>query len=102
MLVATCPSREELLDYAVGKLSDEAAEALAGHLDTCPACEAQLAALPDADDSLVARLREPATSDPYLDESECAGPQSPRRGRFQFPLSIWKRVKGWERGKTPP
>ena len=58
MLVATCPSREELVDYAVGKLSDEDADALAAHLDGCPSCQAELAALPEADDSLVGRLRE--------------------------------------------
>ena len=50
MLVATCPSREELLDFAVGKLCDDAAESLAGHLDSCENCQAELAALSDADD----------------------------------------------------
>ncbi len=69
MLVATCPSREELVDYAVGKLSDEDADALAAHLDGCPSCQAELAALPEADDSLIGRLREPSSSDPFLDES---------------------------------
>ena len=72
MLVATCPSREELLDYAVGKLSDEAAESLAGHLDSCENCQAELAALSDADDTLVARLRGPLPADPILDEPECS------------------------------
>ena len=72
MLVATCPSREELLDYAVGKLSDEAAASQAGHLDSCENCQAELAALSDADDTLVARLRGPLPADPILDEPECS------------------------------
>ena len=72
MLVATCPSPEELLDFAVGKLSDEAAESLAGHLDSCENCQAELAALPDAEDTLVARLRGPLPPDPILDEPECS------------------------------
>jgi RND family efflux transporter MFP subunit len=72
MLVATCPTHEELLDYAVGKLSEEAADALAGHLDSCANCQAELAALPDADDTLVGRLRGPLPSDPILDEPECS------------------------------
>ncbi len=72
MLVATCPSREELIDYAVGKLSDEAAESLASHLDSCENCQAELAALSDADDTLVARLRDPLLPDPILDEPECS------------------------------
>ena len=72
MLVATCPSREELLDFAVGKLSDEAAEFLAGHLDSCENCQAELAAFSDAEDTLVARLRGPLPPDPFLDEPECS------------------------------
>ena len=71
MLVATCPSREELLDYAVGGLSEEAADALASHLEGCQSCQAELAALPEPDDALIARLREPLSSDPFLDEPGC-------------------------------
>ena len=31
-----CPDREELVDYIVGKLPDEASDSLAEHLDSCP------------------------------------------------------------------
>ncbi len=72
MPVVTCPSREELIDYAVGKLPDEAADAVAGHLDDCPGCQAELAALPEPDDTLVARLRDATPSDPFLHEPGCS------------------------------
>jgi RND family efflux transporter MFP subunit len=71
MSIATCPSREELIDYVVGKLPDEASNTLANHLDTCPDCQAELATLPEPNDTLIARLRGPVPSDPFLEEPGC-------------------------------
>ncbi len=71
MSVPACPSRERLFDYAVGRLSDDASEVLASHLDACSTCQTMLAALDDASDSLVARLRCPVPDDPLLVEPEC-------------------------------
>ena len=71
MTATTCPSRDELFDYAVGRLSDEASEGVAEHLESCPSCQAGLATFDDADDTLVARLRLPAEEDPYQAESQC-------------------------------
>ena len=72
MSVPDCPSREELFDYAVGRLSDDASDVLASHLDSCSTCQTMLATLDDADDSLVARLRSPVPDDPLLAEPECS------------------------------
>jgi len=69
MPVAICPSREDLMDYAVGRLADDASNALAGHLDCCPHCQAELATLPEPDDTLVARLRGPVPPDPFVQEA---------------------------------
>jgi len=69
MPVATCPSREDLMDYAVGKLADHALNSLAGHLDSCPHCQAELAMLPEPDDTLVARLRGPVSAEPFIEET---------------------------------
>ena len=71
MTATTCPSRDELFDYAVGRLSDEVSEGVAEHLESCPSCQAGLATFDDADDTLVARLRLPAEEDPYQGESQC-------------------------------
>ncbi|MCE5268688.1 MAG: TIGR03067 domain-containing protein, partial [Planctomycetaceae bacterium] len=70
MPTIACPKLGELLDFAGGKLPEDAADALATHLETCPACQAELATLPDADDTLAGRLRSP-DNDELLVESEC-------------------------------
>jgi len=66
-----CPQRDQLFDYAVGRLPDDRSEDLAEHLDDCHQCQAELATLDDADDTLVARLRLPVRNDPILAESQC-------------------------------
>ncbi len=71
MLTLTCPSREELLAYAAGRLADETSESIAAHLDSCPDCQAGLVTLDDAEDTFVAQLRQPPATDPYLEESQC-------------------------------
>ncbi len=71
MSVPDCPSREELFDYAVGRLSDEASDVLSAHLEACSTCQTMLATVNDTSDSLVARLRLPVADDPLLAEPEC-------------------------------
>ncbi len=70
MALALCPTREELQDYLRGKLSDEASDLLADHLDSCPQCQAELATLPDSDDTLIARLKSPETARPLRRRAE--------------------------------
>ncbi len=72
MSLVKCPNRETLLDYLVGKLSEDDSDSLVDHLDSCPVCQAELVTLSDVDDTLVGRLRGPADADPYLEESACA------------------------------
>ncbi len=67
-----CPSRERLCAYLVGRLSDEDSEQIANHVDTCPVCQATMATLDDADDTLAARLRSPAEQDAYANEPQRA------------------------------
>ena len=71
MFPKTCPDRDALLDYLVGKLPEESTDALACHLESCPTCQAELATLSDHEDTLIAQLRGSPASDPYLDEPEC-------------------------------
>ncbi len=71
MSATGCPDQSELKDYAVGKLPDGASEAVAIHLESCPACRAELGTLSDPDDTLIGLLRRPVAPDPYLDELEC-------------------------------
>ena len=98
MSLTRCPSQEVLFDYVVGRLSDADSDALASHVESCSSCRADLATLDDADDTLVARLREPAEEDPYQGESQCGvavarakvvtGSTSPPKG--PRPPCIWQ------------
>jgi serine/threonine protein kinase/tetratricopeptide (TPR) repeat protein len=70
MVTASCPSREMLLQYSIGMLSDEQSDGLAGHLDSCPDCQATIMTLEDAEDTLIGRLRMPLGSEACLAEPE--------------------------------
>ena len=70
MVATTCPSRETLFQYSVGLLSEEQSDELAGHLDSCPDCQATIMTLDDADDTLIHRLRMPPGSESYLAEPQ--------------------------------
>ena len=58
MPTLTCPSRDELLAYVVGRLPDETAECIAAHLESCPDCQASLITLDDSNDTFLAQLRQ--------------------------------------------
>ena len=70
MVAASCPSREVLRQYSIGMLSDDQSADLAGHLDSCPECQATILTLEDAEDTLVRRLRMPLGSESCLAEPE--------------------------------
>jgi tRNA A-37 threonylcarbamoyl transferase component Bud32/sugar lactone lactonase YvrE len=53
----TCPGREDLRAFAVGKLSPDRLKELAAHLEGCRRCVSALQEIPDTDDALVAGLR---------------------------------------------
>ncbi len=70
MPAQTCPSRETLLQYSIGMLSDEQSDQLAGHLESCPDCQATIVTLEDAEDTLIGRLRTPLSSESCLAEPQ--------------------------------
>jgi len=70
MVAATCPTRDMLLQYSIGTLSDEQSDDLAGHLDSCPDCQATIVTLEDAEDTLIGRLRTSLGSEACLAEPE--------------------------------
>ncbi|MCX7427825.1 MAG: protein kinase [Planctomycetia bacterium] len=71
MTVSARPTREELLAYAVGKLSDADSERVAAYVESDPDCQAMLATLDGTDDTLVGQLRLPEADDPFAAESQC-------------------------------
>ena len=71
MIATACPARQDLTDYALGKLPDDRSDTIAAHLATCLACQETLRAYDDATDPLIASLRTPLVEDPYMQESGC-------------------------------
>ncbi len=67
-----CPDRKVLLAFRTGELSEAVAEEVISHVSVCADCQTTLHALGDADDTLVAKLRNPAVDDPYKDEPQRA------------------------------
>lgn len=65
-----CPAREELSEFAVGRLSEESSGHIAAHLETCAKCEEAVTSLNISSDSLVAQLRVPPAENRYTGEPE--------------------------------
>ncbi|MFL5339274.1 MAG: protein kinase domain-containing protein, partial [Gemmataceae bacterium] len=76
--VAACPSADDLRAYGLGRLPLPRLEAVAEHIDDCPACQATLRGLQDGSDTLVSQLRRLAPPKiPAEDETRTAsGEQS--------------------------
>ncbi|MGA2062793.1 MAG: protein kinase, partial [Thermoguttaceae bacterium] len=70
MPAQSCPSRETLLQYSIGMLSNEQSDELAGHLESCPDCQATITTLEDAEDTLIGRLRTQPGSESCLAEPQ--------------------------------
>ena len=59
----TCPSREALADFALGKLSLSTIEAVGNHVEFCPSCQHTLESLDRLEDSFVRGLKkQPVTN----------------------------------------
>ena len=52
-----CYTRNELLDFTLGRMQASTARSIESHLDICPVCEETVAILDDATDSLIRGLR---------------------------------------------
>ena len=70
MTAKGCPSRETLHQYSLGLLAAGDRDALDSHLDSCPDCQAAIATLDDADDTLIGRLRTPLSSEAVIAEPQ--------------------------------
>src|SRR6187200_323694 len=71
MTSAGCPDRQTLAALAAGLLSGETLDAVAGHLDACPACLALAQAAPADTEPIVDALCRPEPADPYAREAGC-------------------------------
>jgi len=72
MITATiCPSVEQLRAFTLGQLHDEQSDELFEHLRTCEACRSELDTVEDAEDSLIASLRQPDDLGEFSGEPDC-------------------------------
>jgi len=80
-----CPNREQLSEYLAGRLSEEASEAIAAHVETCPDCAAAIETIEEGDDTLIARLRDPSAWNPYAKEPECRAAMAQAKAMMDRP-----------------
>ncbi len=71
MPLATCPTREELSSYVLGKLPDDSSAEFDEHLLDCTKCQTALETLAISADSLLADLQRPAAEQEFFAEAEC-------------------------------
>jgi serine/threonine protein kinase len=67
-----CPERETLAALLEGRISPEAFESLATHVELCPLCGETLAQLSRGDDPIVAALREPPSVEGFSEHEQAA------------------------------
>ncbi|MDP6720515.1 MAG: protein kinase, partial [Pirellulaceae bacterium] len=65
-----CPTRDELMEFALGNLPDEAIESVTDHLEACSDCESTVSELEAQSDTFIGHLREPAEPSPHAGEAE--------------------------------
>ncbi len=80
----TCPSPADLSAFVLGTLPAEALEAVARHLDGCPACEAAVAALDQVSDPVIAGLRRSPSSAGLPPGPAGAAPLPERLGDYRI------------------
>ena len=65
-----CPTGEELLAFNLGKLPEHQLGEIAGHLEICAACMAQMDRIDGIEDPMLAAIRSPCSVDAYQAEPE--------------------------------
>ncbi|MBC8353962.1 MAG: protein kinase [Planctomycetes bacterium] len=69
MQTVTCPTRDELTQFATGKSSPDPMQQIGEHLNSCESCRAMIDTIGDGGDTLASALRRPTPQDPYQYES---------------------------------
>ncbi|MBW3597297.1 MAG: serine/threonine protein kinase [Planctomycetes bacterium] len=70
MIRTTCPGRDDLLSFSLGKLPDDASDQVARHLDDCPECRTAIETLSDAGDTVAVSLRGTVRENVFAEEPE--------------------------------
>ncbi len=67
---AHCPSRDQLVNYATGRLPSEAVDVLEGHVGQCFRCQTVMEDIGDLSDDLTLSIREAATGHAGFEDEE--------------------------------
>jgi eukaryotic-like serine/threonine-protein kinase len=67
----SCPEPDALSAFYLGKLSPEALQDIAGHIDSCAACQAALQVQENHADELLTGLRAGGDQEPFINEPAC-------------------------------
>ena len=92
----TCPDRDHLAAFVLGKLSDADLEAVSSHEDSCPHCQTLTESLDGLADTVVSKLRDPQSSDTVEHEPPCREMVA----RLQSGVDILARHGGVPTGET--
>lgn len=71
MTMTECLSDQQIQQLALGQIAEEESDIFFEHIDTCDSCRSLLEQVEDADDSLVAVLREPDDLQRFDGEPSC-------------------------------
>jgi serine/threonine protein kinase len=71
MTATICPSSEELQALSLGQVSIDKSDELIAHIRSCETCRSELETVDDAEDSLIATLRDPDGVATYDAEQNC-------------------------------
>ncbi len=69
--VAQCLSRQELTDFASGRVAVERFDEIAMHVDACSSCQSSVLELSERSDTFIERLRALPADDPLEQEDAC-------------------------------
>jgi len=72
MADTSCPNRDTLAAYCLGKLADEEIEVLEEHVTECADCQTTIERLETQGDTLIEELRQPAKPDRFQQEPQLA------------------------------
>ena len=71
MTATICPSSQELQALSLGQVSIDKSDELIAHIRSCETCRSELETVDDAEDSLIATLRDPDGVATYDAEQNC-------------------------------
>jgi WD40 repeat protein/serine/threonine protein kinase len=87
MQLATCPSRQQISSFLLGKMPEEMIDSVAEHIEGCPDCQQVSETLDSAVDTFVSQLQQPAEIGALAVTPDCQRMMSQAEGIFNSAAS---------------